>query len=227
MLRHLQREVANIKEKVILLSATVEQNVALATKAVQNKDPELAREVVDSDYQIDQKEVEIEEDCLKILALHQPVAVDLRFLIAILKMNNDLERIGDLAVNIAEKAIFLSLRKEITDPISFTEMVLNVKDMLRKSVEALVDLDINKARLILKTDNKVDEINREHYYIIRKLIKKGGYDVNELVHLLDVSRNLERIADHTTNIAEDIIYMVSGEIIRHSDNLEDHHNDKK
>ncbi|MDA3798683.1 MAG: phosphate signaling complex protein PhoU [Kiritimatiellae bacterium] len=216
MLRHLQREVANIKEKVILLSATVEQNVSLATKAVQNKDPELAREVVDSDYQIDQKEVEIEEDCLKILALHQPVAVDLRFLIAVLKMNNDLERIADLAVNIAEKAIFLSLRKETADPITFNEMVVKVKDMLRMSVEALVDLDIDKAKLILKMDNDVDEINREHYYIVRKLIKAGESDVNDLVHLLDVSRNLERIADHTTNIAEDIIYMISGDIIRHS-----------
>jgi phosphate transport system protein len=216
MLRHLQREVGYIKEKVILLSATVEQNVALATKAVQNKNSELAREVIDSDYLIDQKEVEIEEDCLKILALHQPVAVDLRFLVAILKMNNDLERIADLAVNIAEKAIYLSLRKNTEDPILFNEMVLKVKDMLRMSVESLVDLDIDKAKVILKSDNDIDEINREHYYVVRKLIKGGKHDVNELVHLLDVSRNLERIADHITNIAEDIIYMISGEIIRHA-----------
>jgi len=221
MLRHLQREIGSIKDKVVLLSATVEQNVSLATKAVQNKNPELAREVIDSDYLIDQKEVEIEEDCLKVLALHQPVAVDLRFLIAVLKMNNDLERIADLAVNIAEKAIYLSLRKEVTDPISFNEMVIKVKDMLRMSVEALVDLDIDKAKLILKSDNDIDEINRDHYYVVRKLIKAGKHDVNDLVHLLDVSRNLERIADHSTNIAEDIIYMISGEIIRHSQKLEE------
>ena len=214
--RHLGREIEKLKRKLLALSAYVEESVQRAVKAIATRDDKLAHRVIDADFEIDEMEVDVEEDCLKILALHQPVAVDLRYIIAVLKINNDLERIGDLAVNIAERAIFLSRMVKTDAPYDFATMSAKAQLMLQKSLDSLVNSDSVLAREVLVSDDEIDEINRQMYQDVMTAIKEDPEKVDNLIQMLAVSRNLERIADHTSNIAEDVIYMVDGEIIRHS-----------
>jgi phosphate transport system protein len=215
MPRHLQREIDRLKKKILALGAFVEESVNMAMRSIEERDSALAEKVISSDDQIDQSEVDLEEDCLKILALHQPVAIDLRFIIAVLKMNNDLERIGDLAVNIAERAAFLNTHVKINSPYDLHRLVERTQWMLRSSLDALVNLDSVLARQICGADNEVDAINREMYDLVSEAIRREPQNLDMLIALLSVSRYLERIADHATNIAEDVIYMNEGIIARH------------
>lgn len=214
-MQHLRREVDRLKRKLLALSAYVEESVQRAVKSVSERDEKLAQRVIDTDFEIDEMEVDVEEDCLKILALHQPVAIDLRFIIAVLKINNDLERIGDLAVNIAERAVSLSKRDKINSPFDFQTMAERVQKMLQKALDALVNGDAKLAREVLVSDDEIDEMNRQMYDSIKMGIRQDPDNVDSLIQVLAISRNLERIADHTSNIAEDVIYMVDGDIIRH------------
>jgi phosphate transport system protein len=217
MSMHLHRAIEALKVKILELSATVESCVFKAVKAVEERDAALALEVINSDPAIDLAEVEVEEECLKILALHQPVATDLRFIVAVLKINNDLERIGDLAVNIASRAA--SLAKITTPPlahIDFQDVQTKVQQMLRRSLEALVNLDESLARSVCASDDAVDEINRSVHKQVLQNIREHPTDADRFILLLSVSRNLERIGDHATNIAEDVVYMIRGEIVRHT-----------
>jgi phosphate transport system protein len=216
MSQHLRKEIDNLKKKILTLGATVENSVRVAVKAIENKDPELAQQVIKADIDIDHAEVDLEEDCLKILALHQPVAIDLRFIIAVLKINNDLERIGDLAVNIAERAQFLKGGVAIPIPYDLDALSTKSQWMLRSSLDSLVNLDAKLAREVCATDDYVDAINREMYNLVTEAIRSHPEHVDILIPYLSVSRYLERIADHATNIAEDIIYMVDGIIARHN-----------
>lgn len=218
---HLQREMDKLETQLLDICAAVEQSVALAVRAIEEQDERLATQVVEGDVLIDRTEVEIEEECLKIMALHQPVAVDLRVLVAVLKINNDLERIGDLAVNIAERALFLASHDAPTDRFEFQLMADKVKRMLRQGLDAFVNMDVALAYRVCADDDEVDAANRKNYQLVEELAAAGkGGKVGPLMHLLSVSRNLERIADHATNIAEDVIYMIDGEIVRHR--IEDH-----
>ena len=216
MSQHLHRAIDGLKDQLLGLSALVEESLFIAVKAIEERNATLAMKVIDGDRQIDLKEVDVEEECLKILALHQPVATDLRFIVAVLKINNDLERIGDLAVNIASRAKALS---KITTPpqvsIDLQNAQQKVQKMLRKSLEALVNLDEVKAREVMAADDEVDEINRSVHKQVIAALKEFPADSERLILLLSVSRNLERIADHTTNVAEDVLYTTTGEIFRH------------
>jgi phosphate transport system protein len=215
MAKHLHTDLNHLKEQSLALAAEVEDSVRMAVKSLQERDPSLASRVIDYDHTIDKKEVALEEDCLKILALHQPVAIDLRLVVAILKLNNDLERIGDLAVNIAERAQFLSSREPVPIPMNFEGMAETARDMLRKALDALVNMDIKLAREVLAADDEVDAINREMFVQVQNGIREQPEQTECLIHLLSAARHLERVADHATNIAEDVIYMVDGEIVRH------------
>ncbi|MEA2063093.1 MAG: phosphate signaling complex protein PhoU [Gemmatimonadota bacterium] len=212
---HLQKEVEKLKRKILSVSALVEESVYRAAIAVQEQDAALAEKVIEADFEIDQMEIEVEEDCLKILALHQPVAADLRFIVAVMKINNDLERIGDLAANIAERAVFTATQRKKDIPFDFTTMAAKAQLMLRKSLDALVNMDTAQAREVLPLDDEVDTINRQMFELVKKNVRKRKEDIELLLHLLMISRHLERIADHATNIAEDVIYMAEGEIVRH------------
>lgn len=220
MTKHLEREVDRLKRKILSLSAMVEDSVYKAVKSVEERDSALARTVIEADDQIDTFEVEVEEECLKILALHQPVAIDLRLIIAVLKINNDLERIGDLAVNIAHRATSLADRKKVAAIFQFQHMSSKVKQMLRRALESLVNLDVQLAKEVCSSDDEIDRMNHEMHQQIRESIRAHPEDLEALLYFISVSRNLERIADHTTNIAEDVIYMVEGEIVRHRDNYD-------
>ena len=215
MPKHFERDLEELKKDILTVGAMVENAINRAITALLDRRPELANEVVEGDNVIDEMELEVEEDCLKILALHQPVAADLRLIIAILKVNNDLERMGDLAVNIAERASYLTTHEPLAVPQNFSRMVAVVRSMVHDSLAALVALDAQLARSVLKQDDTVDEINKQMYVVMQDLMRKDPAFVERAVNMLSVSRQLERIADSATNIAEDVIFMAEGNIVRH------------
>ena len=212
---HLQREIEKLKRHLLSLCALVEEQVQTAIRALLERDAELAREVERRDADIDHREIEVEEDCLKILALYQPVAIDLRFIIAALKINNDLERIGDLAVNVARKAAALAAEPPVEIPFDVGGMWEKTQAMLRDSLNALVNTDARLAEAVCARDDEVDRMKHDNRVGLEERIRRNPDRVQPLLRLLAVSRNLERIADCATNIAEDVIYMVEGKIVRH------------
>ena len=220
MSRQLQHEVEKLQKRLLALTATVQGVVQQAVRSMSEHDAELAREVVEGDVGINRIEVDIEEECLEVLALHQPVAADLRLIIAVLKINNDIERVGDLAVNIAERALFLCTQPPIEPPYDFAEMCRRSLAMLGESLDALLRLDTKLARRVRASDQRVNAINREMYAKIGAAVRKNPDHVERLLSYLAVSRHLERIADYATNIAEDVIYLVEGEIVRHKHPVE-------
>lgn len=215
MSKHIRTEIDNLKKAILTLGTVVEDSLFKAISSLEMRDGKLATEVIDGDPKIDRMEVELEEECLKILALHQPVAIDLRLIISILKINNDLERVGDLSVNIAERALYLARIDRDKSLFDFSEMTTRVREMLKNSLDALVNEDPALAHEVCRADEVVDTMNRDFFLEIQDEIKKRPEDVENLIHQLSISRHLERIADQATNIAEDVIYMIDGEIIRH------------
>lgn len=215
MPRHLERELQQLRKNLLSMAALVEESGHLAVQGLVERDVALAQRVIETDQRVDEMEVEVEEECLKILALHQPVAVDLRYVIAILKINNDLERIGDLATNIAKRAIYLTRHPKVAIPVDLQAMAKLVYRMVRNALDALVNYDAGLARSVCASDDEVDDYNRQMYDHIKDAIQAGRSEVLQLFQLLTVSRYLERIADQATNIAEDVIYLVEGEIVRH------------
>ncbi len=215
MTQHLIRDLDHLKRGLLDLSALVEESISKAIQALVNRKPELVDKVVAGDAEIDRREVEIEEECLKILALHQPVARDLRFIVAALKVNNDLERRGDLAVSIVDRVQYLSTKEPITPSLPFTEMAEKVHGMVRDSLRALVMLDTSLALKVLRTDDEVDALHRGMYGTIQKRMIEDSGMIKRGVHCISISRSLERIADLATNIAEDLIFMVEGKVVRH------------
>jgi phosphate transport system protein len=212
---HLRREVDKLKKEILTLSAHVEESVHKAVKSIAERNSQLAQLVVEHDIEVDQMEVDVEEECLKILALHQPVAIDLRFIIAVLKINSDLERIGDLAVNIAERAIFLASKPPVEVPFDFPRMANVAESMLHRALDSLVNLNTALASEVIAEDDNLDAMNREMYDKVQQQILKRPDQIECLIHLLATSRQLERIGDHATNIAEDVLYMINGQIVRH------------
>jgi phosphate transport system protein len=215
MKHHLHREIDKLKTMLLSLGTDVEESVYKSVQALDKRDRRLAEQVIEGDTPIDRFEVYLEEECLKILALYQPVAIDLRFVIAVLKINNDLERIGDLAVNIAERALQLAQDEPIDVPFDFVGMAEKVRAMLKKSLDALVNLDSRQARDVCAADDEIDGIHKNMYPKVQDAITKDPKHMAALLQYLGVSRYLERIADHATNIAEDVIYMADGDIVRH------------
>ena len=215
MTRHLQRELNRLKKRILSLGAMVEERVRMAMKAIETRDGELAKKIIDKDYEIDEAEIEIEEECLKILALHQPVAVDLRFLSAVIKINNDLERIGDEAVNIAERVLIIAKRPKLDIAFDYSVMAEKTQTMLKCSLDAVVNMDLDMAVKVCISDDEIDDLQNKAYDVIKQAIKDNPERIAYLINLLLISRHLERIADHATNIAEEVVYMIEGEIVRH------------
>jgi phosphate transport system protein len=208
------REIVKLKERLLLLGGKVEDRLRQSILAVREKNSDMADEVIAGDREIDIMEVELEEECLKILALHQPVASDLRFIITVLKVNNDLERIGDLAVNISEVALYL-IEKPINIPFEFDEMASKASTMFRSSLNALVDQDRSLAETVRRNDDEVDDLHHEAHLLVEKAIRSQPDRIDCFIKSLSISKSLERIADLSTNIAEDVIYLVDGAIVRH------------
>ncbi len=217
MTKHFNRELEKLKKRILTLGAMVEERVFMAIKAIENNDSGLADKIIKSDYEIDEMEVDVEEECLKILALYQPVAVDLRFITAVIKINNDLERIADEAVNIARGVKYIAKGEKLHFDFDFYLMANKTEAMLKKSLDALVNLDVDLAFKVCLLDDEVDKFNGEAHRIVKDVIKDNPEHVEYFINLLLISRHLERIADHATNIAEEVIYLIEGEIVRHGD----------
>jgi phosphate transport system protein len=217
MAKHFQRELDKVKRLILSMGAMVEERFRDMVVAIESFDTEIAEKLIKADYEIDEMDVEIEEECLKIIALHQPVAVDLRFLAAVLKINKELERIGDEAVNVAQRIQTITNVSDVDFVFDYAVMAEKTQTMLRMSLDALVNLDVDVALKVLTMDDKVDQIKNEAYRLIQAAVRKNPDHVEYLISLLLISRHLERMADHATNIAEEVVYMVEGEIVRHSD----------
>ncbi len=215
MPQRLQRELEHIKKRILGLGGMVEERVRMAIKAIETKDAELANEIRRRDFEIDEQEVEVEEECLKILALHQPVAVDLRFLIAVIKINNDLERIGDQAVNVAKRVHSLARGERMEVSMDYAMMAEKAASMLKWSLDALVNMDLETAFKVMKMDDQVDSIHCQNYDYLKEILRQAPEHVDYLINFLTISRHLERIADHATNIAQEVIFLIEGEIVRH------------
>ena len=216
MTQHLQHDLTLLKKEIINIALMAEQATNKAILALVERRAELAAEVIDEDVHIDKKEVQIEQACLDLLALHQPVATDLRFIITVIKVNNDLERIGDLAVNIAERVESLAGQETLPVSMDFPGMAEKVLAMLRHSLDALASNNTEFAREVIAMDDQVDDANREMLFTLQRLMQQDPGAVERAVQLLSVSRQLERIGDLATNIAQDVVYLAKGSIIRHT-----------
>ena len=214
-MKHFIRELVKVKKNILELGTLVEEQVYKTLQAIISFDKDLAEQIIKNDIEIDEMEVEIEEECLKILALHQPVAVDLRFIVAVIKINNDLERIGDMAVNIAQRVKTIASQEQCEFIYDYTTMAEKSKNMLNNSLDALVNMDIDLAYKVCLLDDEVDAIKVDAYDTIKQAMKNNPDHLSYLINLFLISRHLERIADHSTNISEEVIYLIEGEIIRH------------
>ena len=214
---HLEREIVKLKKRLLGLGALVEESMHKAFVALQTGDLELAREVIRTDITIDELEVEVEEECLKILALHQPVAGDLRFIIAVSKIDNELERIGDLSANICARVIQLAPEPPVVIPDTTNLMAERIESMLARTLDALVEGDAQLARAVLLDDREVDALFARLIDELKEEIR-GHLDLlDPLIIVFTTARYLERLADRMTNICEDVIYLAEGEIVRHQD----------
>ncbi len=215
MSMHLHRDMENLQKMVLSISAVTEAMIDRATRVLCERRYDEAAAVIDSDIEVDQREVEIEEECLKMLALHQPMASDLRRIASVLKINNDIERIADLAVNIAQRAQCLADFPEFVAPDRVTQMVDLTTQMVRGALDAFVNLDAASARRIIRLDDTVDQLNRDIIDELQLQMQQRPLSVAPCLHCFSAVRHVERIADHAVNIAEDVIYLAEGDIVRH------------
>lgn len=212
---HLMRDIEELHHDVMVMCASAEEMIHIAVEALFRRDFAMASNLARRDDEIDAFDVQIEEECLKLLALHQPVAIDLRRITTVMKISAELERVADLAVNISERACGVLSCPEIEIPDNLKVMSRQAMDMLHRSLDAYVHLDVRLARNVCLADEKVDQLNREIIQELTDLMKRRPDWIEPAIHLFSASRQIERIADHATNIAEDVVYLVQGEIIRH------------
>lgn len=217
---HLIRDLERLHRDILSMCGNVEEIIHQAVQGLFEPDSGLAQQLVGRDKEIDTWDVRIEEECLKILALHQPVAIDLRRITAVMKISAELERVADLGVNIAERAQGVMEYPEVTVPEKLKEMATDALEMLHQSIDAYVELDSGLAQKVCRQDSRIDELNRDIIDDIMQQIQARPDHVAPLMHLFSASRHIERVADHATNIAEDVVYLVEGEIIRHKSGLE-------
>jgi phosphate transport system protein len=215
MSKHLQRDLDALQRDLLSVAGSVEEAVNKAIRALKERNGELARQVIAGDSRIDEGENQVEEECLKALALHQPVAIDLRRIAAVMKINSDLERMADLAEDIAERALHLLRLPPIAIPPRLPQMTDLTTTMVKQSIDAFVNLNTHTARLVCRLDDEVDRCNEEIIRGLIRLMQQSPEMVEPGLSMFSATRHLERIADHATNIAEDVIYLVEGAIVRH------------
>jgi len=214
-LKHFQEELEDLKNLLLQMGGLVESAIYRSVAAVVEKDTDQAKLVLENEAQINQMEIAIDEVATRLLALQQPMATDLRFITAAIKINNDLERMGDLAVNIAERALFLVHEPAIRPHIDIPQMATLAESMVRKSLDAFVRGDAELARSVLLSDDAVDDLRDSTYEALIQFMEKDPENVRPGVNLMFVARSLERLADHATNIAEDVLFLVQGVDVRH------------
>lgn len=214
-MRHFEQELELLKGKLLEMSALVESAVYRSVQGVVEKNEELARQVIKNEARVNQLEIEIDDMAISLLVLQQPLAADLRLVTAAIKINNDLERMGDLAVNIAESALSLMKDPVIRPLIDIPHIAGLAQSMVRKALDAFVNRDPELARSVLASDDAVDNMRTASYHELISFMENNPQQISQALYLLSVVRNLERIADHSTNIAEDVLFLVKGIDVRH------------
>lgn len=209
------KELHDLKERLLVVGSCVERSIRDAIRALEERNSEVAQRIIDDDDTVDTQEIEIDEFCLRLLALRQPAARDLRIITTAMKVNYDLERIGDMAVNIAERVLELNKEPQLKPYITLPQMALSVQQMLRDSLNAFINEDPVAARAVINEDEKVDHALKQIYHeLVNYMASDYGY-VPRATRLLFISKYLERIADHAVNVAELVVFMVEGKILRH------------
>jgi phosphate transport system protein len=213
--RHFVEELEQLKTKLLEMSSLVEAAIQRSISAVIHKDRSAAEEVFRSEARINEIEIEIDEFAINLLALQQPMAADLRLIVAALKINTDLERMGDLSVSIAQRARSLMEEPVIKPMIDIPHIAGLVQSMVRKALDAFVTRDADLARSVLASDDAVDSLRTACYHELVSFMEKDPQNIKQALDLLAITRNLERIADHSTNVAEDVLFLVKGVDVRH------------
>lgn len=212
---HLERDMAALHRDLLSMCAMVEDLIHQAVDTLKRPSREAAESLRLRDDEIDSLDVQIENDCLKVLALHQPVANDLRRIASMLKIVGELERVADLGVHIAERACGTMARPDLAFPDRLVDMAGLAIDMLHRAIDSYVELNLDMARQVCLDDSQVDTMNVEIINELTRRMQQSPAEVEPLMHLFSASRHIERVADHATNIAEDVIYIIEGEIVRH------------
>ena len=214
----LDKELSDLKERLLTMGSVVEAQVARSIKSLVDRDSDLARKVIDADHEVNRMEVEIDEECIRLLALRQPEAGDLRFITTAMKIVTDIERIGDLAVDVSERAIELNEEPLLKPYIDVPRMAKAARNMLKEALDAFVNRNSELAWSVLDEDDFVDELNKQIFRELLTFMIEDPHSISRAIRITYVSKYLERIADHATNIAEMVVYLVEGRLIRHMDN---------
>lgn len=215
-MHQLHRQLGQLKQKIIFVGSMVEGAIANAIYALINRDEHSAKKVIAEDIEIDRMEVDVEEECLKLLALYQPVAADLRFIVAALKINNDLERMGDLAESIAKRVVALGRAPLGQLPVDFRPMAIKAQDMVKRSLDSLVNSDTSLAQQVRHDDDALDAMRNQLQDRLVEEMRKKPDQIEPLMMLYSVAKHLERLGDMATHVAEEVIYLVEGAIVRHT-----------
>ena len=211
----LEKEISGLKEKLLGMGALVENQVERSIKSLVDRDNDLAKDVINVDHEVNRLEVEIDEECIRLLALRQPEAGDLRFITTAMKIVTDIERIGDLAVDVSERALELNEEPILKPYIDIPRMARAAEQMLKNALDAFVNRDAELARSVLGADDFVDDLNKQIFRELLTFMIEDARTISRAIRISYISKYLERVADHATNIAEMVVYMVKGTDIRH------------
>jgi phosphate transport system protein len=212
---HYEKELQEIKNGLIYLGALTEKAIQIAMKALLERNSDIAQNVIDNDREIDKLDAELEERCVRILALRQPTAIDLRFITTAIKINGHLERIGDMAVNIAEKAVLLNKEPQLKPYIDLPRMADLVSEMIKSSLDALIKNDLEMAEKVQQKEQIVDDLNEQIFRELLTFMMEDTKSIHRAILIMQISKNLERIADHAKGVADMVVYLVTGESVRH------------
>lgn len=215
MQRLLDEHLEKLKTRVLKMCSLVDEQFQLAVKAVEEEDLELAQQVIDRDKKVDKYDLKIEKICQKIFALSQPVAMDLRMIMSSMTLNTDLERIGDISVNIVENIMIIQKKPDFYSRTKLPEMFILTKEMLKNAIDAYINGNAELAKKVILSDDKIDKLNAENHSILKEIMKENPDNIESAVALLVISRELERVADHSTNIAEDVFFIMEAQLIKH------------
>lgn len=216
MVRHFDQELDNLKQKLLRMGAAVEDQIRTALRALVDRDTDLAQRVIENDLDVNTFDVEIDEDCLRLLALHQPTAKDLRFITTAMKIATELERMSDLAENISERALELNQEPQLKPYIDIPRMGDWTLRMVKQSLDSFVNRDSALARKVCADDDFIDELTEQLFRELVSFMVESPITITRAIRLTFIGKYLERIADHATNVAELVVYLVEGKIIRHT-----------
>ena len=215
MERQFDQQMEKLKKRILKMCSLVDEQVENAIKCIEEEDHELAKLVIERDDKVDKYDLKIDKICQKIIALNQPVAMDLRLIMSALTINNNLERIGDISVNIAENFLILKKKPQFLDRTHVVQMFKVAKEMIRNSIDSFVNNDPKLAQKVIETDKIMDNYNIENHQILINIMKENSDNIESAVAVLVISRMLERMGDHATNIAEDVFFIVEAQLIKH------------